>query len=525
MAVKKIQEKSSPEGTPTIVWLRQDLRLSDQPALHEAAQRGGPVLVVYIWSPREEAPWAPGAASRVWLHFSLLHLEQALRAIGSRLLIFDLDRVADRNSLDLLADLSKTTGARALLWNRRYEPVVIERDKKIKAHLQSLGLTAETFKGALLLEPWEVLTKQANPYQVFTPYWQSCQLAMHGRLAPRMPLPAPLSLPAPDDLIRLLEKHPQTGLHPVSLDSLALLPKIDWYGGIKESWQPGEEGALKQLDNFLRDGLADYKEGRDRPAAEGVSRMSPHLHFGEISPQTIWHRVSGYALDKKKQAKTREAAQSYLRELGWREFSHHILYHFPHTADSPLRPYFNQFAWAQNKAQGKAEYQAWSKGLTGYPIVDAGMRELWHTGIMHNRVRMIAASFLVKDLLIPWQDGALWFWQTLVDADLAQNSLGWQWTAGCGADAAPYFRIFNPTLQGEKFDPDGSYVKKWVPELAELPSKWLHKPWLAPPLVLASAGVKLGENYPRPIIDHSYARDRALSAFKALKQAVPIAGK
>ncbi len=519
MTVKKIQDKSGSKAQPTIVWLRQDLRLGDQPALQAAALRGAPVLIVYIWAPQEEAPWAPGAASKVWLHFSLKNLDSTLQDLGSQLLIFDLSTAREQTSLDLLTELSRCTGAAALFWNRRYEPVVIERDKKIKTHLQSLGLTVESFKGALLLEPWEVLTKQGKPYQVFTPYWQSCQMAMQAQLAPRQPLPAPLALPDPGDLIKILKNHPRNEMHPVNIDSLALLPTVAWDGGIKESWEPGEFGALKQLETFLQDGLAQYKEGRDKPAEEGVSRLSAHLHFGEISPQTIWHRVTQHAAEKRKDLKTREAAQSFLRELGWREFSHHILYHFPHTDESPLRPAFNQFPWAKNKDG----FKAWSKGLTGYPIVDAGMRELWHTGIMHNRVRMITASFLVKDLLIPWQDGARWFWQTLVDADLAQNSLGWQWTAGCGADAAPYFRIFNPTLQGEKFDPRGSYVRRWVPELAGLPDKWIHQPWMAPPAVLAQAAVNLGKNYPLPIVDHSYARDRALTAFKALKQSEPLA--
>jgi len=515
----KSQVKSDSAAAPTIVWFRQDLRLADNPALHQAAERGGAVIPIFIWAPEEEKPWSPGGASKVWLHFSLKALAQDLESIGSRLLIFE-----HADSLEVLQELCQKTGADSVYWNRRYEPNVIERDKKIKASLKESGLDVQTFNGSLLIEPWEILTKESKPYQVFTPFWRACQMRLQGELHQNPPLPRPKKLPFDERLLSSpthgknhaeKSKKSQT-VESVDLDSLALLPTIHWDTGIRKSWTIGEKGALNQLYKFMQKPMVDYKEGRDKPELEGVSRMSPHLHFGEISPRTIWHLVQAQVAETKHQPKLKEAAQSYLRELGWREFSHHLLYHFPRTCEEPLRPAFKHFPWAKNKKG----YKAWTKGLTGYPIVDAGMRELWHTGIMHNRVRMIAASFLIKDLLIPWQDGANWFWDTLIDADLAQNTLGWQWTAGCGADAAPYFRIFNPILQGEKFDPDGNYVRRWVPELAKIKDKWIHKPWMAPPLELAAAGVTLGEDYPSPIVDHSTARDRALSAFQELKAKV-----
>jgi len=501
------------EAKTTIVWLRQDLRLADHPALSRAHDRSrdgeGDVIVVYIWAPQEESPWEPGGASKVWLHQSLAKLSAQLEAIDSRLFIFDCSKGG--SSLGVLQGIAAALDADTVYWTRRYEPAVIERDKKIKSALREQSLTVETFNGALLIEPWQISTKEGKPYQVFTPYWRACQmqLQMQFQASHNSLLKAPRSLPQNGAWQKTLTAAAgkKKYLIPVALDDLGLLPEIAWDKGIKESWQPGEKGALKQLDKFIQTSLRHYEKGRDQPALDGVSRMSPHLHFGEISPRTIWHKVS--------QQHGAHAA-SYLRELGWREFSHHLLYHFPETTDTPLRRQFNHFPWVTNKNG----YQAWTRGLTGYPIVDAGMRELWQTGIMHNRVRMIVASFLVKDLLIPWQEGAAWFWDTLVDADLAQNTLGWQWTAGCGADAAPYFRIFNPILQGEKFDPDGEYVRRWVPELAALKSKWIHKPWLAPPLELAVAGLTLGENYPRPIVDHGFARDRALTAFKQLKETV-----
>jgi deoxyribodipyrimidine photo-lyase len=424
--------------TTSIVWFRLDLRLADNPALDAAVQRGGPVVPVFIWAPDEEGDWPPGAASRWWLHQSLEKFDAALRERGSRLII------RRGPSLAALRTLIKETGAETVFWNRRYEPALIERDKAVKA-----AVPAESFNSALLYEPWEL-----KPYKVFTPFWRAC-----GTLAePPEPRPAPRALPAP-------AKWPAS----LKLDELKLLPKINWADGFREVWQPGEDGARAQLKRFAAGPVARYASDRDRPDLVGTSRLSPHLHFGEVSPRQVWH------------AATRA---EYRRQLGWREFAHHLLFHFPQTPTVPLRPDFEKFPWSKDGAG----LEEWKRGRTGFPLVDAGMRELWTTGWMHNRVRMVTASFLVKDLLIPWQEGARWFWDTLVDADLANNTLGWQWVAGCGADAAPFFRIFNPAMQAEKFDPQGAYVRRWVPA----------------PVA--------------PIVDHGAARERALEALAKISR-------
>jgi deoxyribodipyrimidine photo-lyase len=471
----------------TIVWFRHDLRLGDNPALTAALGRGGPVIPVFIWAPEEEGRWPPGAASRWWLHQSLAALDASLRKAGSRLTI------RRGPTLDTLRSLVEETGATAVFWNRRYEPAIIARDSKIKSALQGEGKTAESFNGSLLFEPWTIKTQQATPYRVFTPFWRAClgQLEPAGpeRMPPRFEKPA---------------KWPMSA----ELRELGLQPMIDWTGGLREAWHPGENGARKQLSQFLENAIADYADQRNRPDLLGTSRLSPHLHFGEISVREIWSELGN--LQMKANA---DAIRVYKSELGWREFAHHLLFHFPHTAEEPLRGEFARFPWRKDTA----ELRAWQRGRTGYPIVDAGMRELWHTGWMHNRVRMIVASFLVKDLLISWQEGAAWFWDTLVDADLANNTLGWQWTAGCGADAAPYFRVFNPVSQGEKFDPDGAYVRRWVQELQRVPIEWLHKPWESP-LDVTTAGLEFGRNYPRPIVDHSRARQQALDAYRQSNQ-------
>jgi deoxyribodipyrimidine photo-lyase len=471
----------------SLLWFRQDLRLSDNPALRAALDRGQPVIPVFIWSPEEEAPWQPGATSSWWLHQSLTRLNASLRQRGSRLII------RRGQALETLRELKRQASATAVYWNRRYETTVIERDRHIKADLLREGVTTESFNGSLLFEPWTPRRREGQPYQIFSAFWKNC-LAQQEPKAPE---------PAPGDM-----KPPRHWPPSDSLSELGLEPTIDWVAGIRANWNPGEEGAIRELNRFLNEGLSEYPKARDYPDRSGTSRLSPHLHFGEISPRQVWSEVR-----ETRHGRT-EAGQRFLSELGWREFAYHLLFHFPHTPEQPLRKDFDAFPWAAN---GK-NLRAWQRGRTGYPIVDAGMRQLWNTGWMHNRVRMIAASFLVKDLLIPWQEGARWFWDTLVDADLANNTLGWQWTAGCGADAAPYFRIFNPVSQGQKFDPHGEYVRRWVPELGKLPSAWIHKPWEAPADLLADAGVKLGETYPRPIVDHTAARVRALEAFERIKQ-------
>ena len=448
----------------TILWLRHDLRLDDNPAFAAAATRGA-VVPVFIWAPEEEAPWGPGAASRWWLHQSLEKLTAAFAKAGAPLVI------RRGPSLAALEALAKETGATHVVWNRRYEPAVIKRDTAIKKALAAKGLEVESFNGALLYEPMHVATKEGRPYQVFTPFWRS----LLARDEPAAPVAAPKK-------ISTVGKAPQS----LSIESLGLLPAIDWAATMRETWTPGEAGAAKRMERFLARGLTGYGTERDRPDHDGTSAISPHLHFGEISPRRLWHAVRE-AVGGTPAAKIAGSPEVYLRELGWREFANHLLYHFPHTTDAPLRADYARFPWANDPVG----LRAWQRGRTGFPIVDAGMRQLWATGWMHNRVRMIVASFLVKDLRISWLEGAKWFWDTLVDADLAANTLGWQWAAGCGADAAPYFRIFNPTSQAEKFDPDEAYVRQW-------------------------AGAQAAD-YPEPIVDHAEARKLALAALKTLK--------
>jgi deoxyribodipyrimidine photo-lyase len=474
-----------------IVWLRLDLRLSDNAALHAALALGGPVLPVFIWGPEEEGDWPPGAASRWWLHQSLTALDRRLRQHGSRLLL------RRGPALETLRAVVRETGAGAVFWNRRYEPAIVARDAQIKNELRREGLIVESFNAALLHEPWTIQNQSGKPFRVFTPFWRHCL----NQTLPGPPLAAPKALPAP-------ARWPMS----LALAELDLEPKTNWADGFRQMWQPGEAGALAHLDRFLSQAVDDYAEQRDRPDRFGTSRLSPHLHFGEISPRQIWHAVRRRAEAANVPDATWRAGR-FLMEIGWREFSHHLLYHFPHTPIEPLRAEFRRFPWRKSDAGRKA----WQRGRTGFPIVDAGMRELWTTGWMHNRVRMIVASFLVKDLGVSWLDGARWFWDTLVDADLAQNTLGWQWTAGCGADAAPYFRIFNPTTQGERFDPEGDYVRRWCPELARLPAKWIHQPDKAPPEILKAAGVQLDRTYPAPVISHAIAREVALESFARLK--------
>ena len=472
-------------------WLRLDLRLANNPALCAAIKAGGAVIPLFIWSPEEESPWSPGRASNWWLHQSLAALDAQLRRAGSRLVF------RRGPALETLLALGQETGATAVFWNRRYEPALIARDARIKDALRAAGWKAESCNAALLHEPWTVQNKSGRPFQVFTPFWKHCLTLEE----PDEPRPAPATLPAP-------EKWPTS----IPLAGLELEPKINWAAGFRTQWTPGEAGAQDHLNKFLTAAWSGYSEQRNRPDLTGTSRLSPHLHFGEISPRQIWHALQRLAA-KRRLPKSEWHGSQFLAELGWREFAHHLLYHFPRTTDQPLRREFATFPWQENTTQ----LRAWQQGLTGYPIVDAGLRELWTTGWMHNRVRMIVASFLVKDLQQSWLAGARWFWDTLVDADLAQNSLGWQWTAGCGADAAPYFRVFNPTTQGEKFDPNGDYVRRWCPELARLPAAWIHQPPAAPAAILRAANVALGKNYPAPIVDHAQARITALAALKQIR--------
>ena len=468
-----------------IVWFRRDLRLTDNPALEEARATADAVVPVYVHAPEEDGAWRPGAASRWWLHHSLGSLAAGLERLGSRLVI------RRGPSLESLLELAAETGASSVHWNRLYEPAAVARDTAVKAALSAEGLHAAPANGSLLFEPWAIRTGQGDPYRVFTPFWKNCTAAL-GEVG--APAAAPRRLGG--------GRH---GLRTVPLGELELLPTVRWDSGIAAAWEPGEPGGLKALEDFVGGPLAAYRHARDRPDLAGTSRLSPHLHFGEVSPRQ--------ALAAARQSPAQGGADAFVRELGWREFAHHLLFHYPHTVDLPLDSRFERLDWRRDAG----ELAAWQRGLTGYPIVDAGMRELWHTGWMHNRVRMIVASLLTKNLFMPWLEGARWFWDTLVDADLANNTLGWQWTAGCGADAAPYYRVFNPVLQAEKFDPQRRYIRRWVPELAGVPDRWVHCPWLAPPDALAAAGVTLGVDYPQPIVDPRGSREEALRRFEALK--------
>lgn len=470
---------------PVLVWLRQDLRLTDNPALAAAAATGRPVIPVYLLDDGAAGSWRIGGAGRWWLHGSLTSLGQDLENRGARLI---LRRGAAADVLDALID---ETGAGAVYWNRCYEPFAIRRDKAIKERLGGQDLEVKSFNGSLLYEPWEIETKAGGWFKVYTRFWHACR----DKGDPAPPAPPPDSLKAP-------------GTWPASdaLTDWRLLPASpDWSGGFRPLWHPGERGAERRLQAFLDGPVAAYAEDRNLPAVEATSGLSAHLHFGDIGPRQIWAETANKVGVGK--------AETFLKEVVWREFAYHVLYHFPDLPEHPMNSRFDAFPWEDDPAL----LRAWEKGETGYPLVDAGMRELWHTGTMHNRVRMITASFLVKHLMQPWQAGQAWFWDTLVDADLASNAFNWQWVAGCGADAAPYFRIFNPVLQGERFDPEGRYVRRWVPELSQVPKKYIHQPWEAPGLMLSEAGVTLGKTYPFPIVAHKAARDLALAAFKALK--------
>ena len=469
--------------TPIIVWFRRDLRVADNPALSEAVKSGQPVICLYILETEKEREL--GGASLWWLHHSLESLSKDLAAIGAKLILRkgQAFRVLDR--------LIEETGTDSVYWNRRYDLGPREIDAAIKADLIGRGLTVKSFRANLLSEPWTVKTKTDNYYKVFTPYWRAAQ----DSLDTSDPLPVPTSITSYADDIKS-----------ESLGALGLLPTTpDWGAKMAPHWTIGSKGAKQALKQFLSGPVTDYTEDRNRPDKEdGTSKLSPHLAFGEISPKQIWHACKDDL----------NTARKFLAEIGWREFSYVLLYHNPKLATENFKSAFDAFEWNHSENN----LPAWQHGQTGYPFVDAGMRQLWQTGWQHNRVRMVTASFLIKHLLIDWREGEKWFHDTLVDADPASNAASWQWVAGSGADAAPYFRIFNPFTQGEKFDPNGDYVRKFIPELKHLPNKFIHRPWEAPKLVLLEAGVKLGENYPEPIVDHKFARDRALAGYKATRE-------
>ncbi len=465
----------------TIVWLREDLRLFDNPALHHAAQKGL-ILPVYIY------PEGLGGASYWWLHHSLEKLAAKFESNKVNLIL----RTGKPEKV--LRELVEQTGADKVVWNRVYSPQGIEQGAKVKDVLTNI--TTQSFNAQLLIEPTQILNKQGTAFKVFTPFWRHCQSVLN---------PSPL-LAEPEMLG--FEQTVKSEL----LDSWALLPTTpDWAGGLSTRWQAGEDAAQERWLKFLESTISRYKEGRDFPAQHNTSYLSPHLAFGEISPKQIWfdtkQAIANNEIDS-------DNGEKFLAEIGWREYSRYLLVHFPQVIDKPFNKRFDEFPW-----QDEPELlEAWQQGKTGYPIVDAGMRELWETGYMHNRVRMVVASFLTKHCLTHWREGADWFWDTLVDADIANNTASWQWASGCGADAAPYFRIFNPILQGEKFDKEGNYIKKWLPELSKLPKKYINKPWEADRITLELSNVTLGHNYPHPIVDHKQARELALNAYQAIKR-------
>jgi deoxyribodipyrimidine photo-lyase len=475
---------------PVLLWFRRDLRLADNPALLAAVESEAPIVPVYVWSPDDDGAWAPGAASRAYLAQSLGAIERALRGRGSRLV------VRQGRSEQVLPRLASELQATAVFANQRHEPSAAAVDARVARRLADLGIAFLQSEGALLVTPSSVHTRTGGPFQVFTPFWRACL----AQLCVTSPRPAPPAWRSP-------AQWPES----LRIGDLPLAPEHPWSERMLSHWTAGEAGAEERLRRFCAGGLASYATGRDLPGVDGVSRLSAHLHAGELGPRQIWYAVTDW--QNLGAHGIAAAGETFLRELGWREFSHHVLHHFPTTDTEPLRPAFKRFPWSRSRQH----LRAWQRGLTGYPLVDAGMRELWATGFMHNRVRMVVASFLVKHLLQPWQEGARWFWDTLVDADLAQNSLNWQWSAGCGADAAPYFRIFNPTTQAQRYDPDGAYIRLWVPELARLPLRLVFEPWTAPAAELRAAGVVIGETYPAPIVDHAAARERALAALASVR--------
>lgn len=488
-----MRRSSGVTEAPAIVWLRQDLRLADNPALHAAHQSKRPLVLLYILDDETPDQWRRGGASRWWLHKSLEALGKDIAKRGGVLLLHK------GKAEVVLPRLAKEIGATAVFWNRCYEPYATRRDTALKERLAASGLQVKSFNGALLFEPWTIKTKTGEPYKVFTPFWRACVQAGAGRTL----FPTPKNFMSPAEA-------PQSDL----LETWSLLPaKPNWAAGFEREWTPGEAGAQAALTEFVSHGLSNYPEARDQLGAKGTSRLSPHLHFGEISPAQIAAAVETAAHDNKA---LRRGAEKFMSEIGWREFSTHLLFHWPTLPEQNWRSQFDAFEWRDDDGA----LEAWQRGLTGYPVIDAAMRELWTTGYMHNRARMIAASFLIKHLLVDWRRGEEWFWDTLLDADLANNAASWQWVAGSGADASPYFRIFNPVTQGERYDADGAYVRRWVPELARLPDDVLHKPWEADAATLRAAGMELGLTYPKPIVSHAAARARALEAYKRISSKV-----
>ena len=486
-----ISSGPSASPAPIVVWFRDDLRLGDNPAFHEAAATGRPLVCIYVEDIAGRDARALGGAARWWLHGSLRELGKSLEEKGGQLLLFS------GAAEDVVPFVVASCDATAIFWNRRYIKSVKEIDKALKDAFKRRGIEARSFNGHLLYEPWALSTSAKMPFKVFSPFWRAAQAFGE----PACPLPEPV--------------HPKFHIVPQEveirsrlLEELRLEPSSpDWAGGMREAWHRGERGAQRCLNIFLESGLSVYAGSRDRPDVMATLRLSPYLRFGNISARQVWHQATAAAHARGPALDTRNL-EKFQAELGWREFSYHLLYHNPDIGTQNFQQKFDGFRWRSDPTS----LAAWQYGRTGYPLVDAGMRELWTTGYMHNRVRMVTASFLVKDLLIDWREGEAWFWDTLVDADAANNAASWQWVAGTGADAAPFSRIFNPVLQGEKFDPDGSYVRRWIPEIADLPTKFIHRPWEAPELLRS----RCLNTYPHRIVDHRGARERALQVLSRL---------
>ena len=495
-------------SAPSVMLFRRDLRLYDNAALH-AANSFNDTLYIYIHEEAKDEKgsettidktWQTGAASQWWLHHSLAKIKEALSIQKQDFIFFKTSH--QKPIEEILLELCQTNNCHNIFWNRRYEPHHIKQDTVLKRSLQKHNITVNSFNNNLLSEPWTKFTKQGTPFKVFTPYWRHCKNTFLNESSIAEPLPKP----------HFNQSKKQWHIQDqVALDDLQLLPKKpDWAINFNQYWQVGETHAQQAWDDFLKNSINRYENSRNIPSIAGTSKLSPHLAFGEISVRQIWHDVMQ---QKSFDRQHSDDLDRYLSEIGWREFSYYQLYHFPELPEKNFNPRFNHFQWDEPSEQLKA----WQKGMTGYPLIDAGLRELWQTGYMHNRVRMVVASFLCKDLMIHWQEGAKWFWDTLLDADLASNSASWQWCAGCGADAAPFFRIFNPTIQSEKFDAEGLYIRRWVPELSKMPNKFIHKPHEAPEEILQQAQIELGNTYPKPIVDHKSARLEALERYKNLK--------
>ncbi|HTR15901.1 MAG TPA: deoxyribodipyrimidine photo-lyase [Acetobacteraceae bacterium] len=482
-------DPAAASAAPVMLWFRQDLRLADHPALEAALATGRPVLPVYVLDDTTPGAWRPGGAARWWLHHSLTALAAALAERGAALVL------RHGKAAEAIPALAREAGAVAVHATRAHEPFWREADRAVEAALAAQGARLFRHPGTTLFDPGSIRTKAGGVYGLYTPFARACAALPE----PSPPAPAPARIPCP--------KPPRSD----SLADWALLPRQpDWAGGLAATWRPGEAEAAARLRAFIAGPAAHYPTGRDRPGEAGTAMLSPALHWGEISPRAVWHAAASLPP---------EARQRFRAELLWRDFAAYMLFHAPHMPEAPLRPAFARLPWRRDAAA----LRAWQRGRTGVPIVDAGMRQLWQTGWMHNRARMIAGSFLVKHLLLDWREGQAWFWDTLVDADLASNACNWQWVAGTGIDGQPFFRVFNPVTQGEKFDPDGAYVRRYVPELARLPDRELHAPWQAPPAVLRAAGVELGRTYPAPLVDLAEGRRRALAVYQATVRTEPEA--